>query len=150
MAALSKSIIKVSESEAIVRIAGKDTNPVTISLLTDLVAPTQVAGSAGTQNVTITGVQWAGEPGAIYKVDRNGTRIITPLADNGNFVDFMGTAFPPENTNATSDITVTIVNAAGAAVQGEIWLRLRKNAGYNSKVELERFGSYDDPTQVGS
>lgn len=128
MAALSKSIIKVSDTEAIVRIAGKDTAAVTINIATDILSTNQTV--SGTPTVTITGVQWAGEPGAIYKVDRNGTRIVTPLADNGNFIDFMGTAFPPENTNSTSNIDVTIVTAAGAAVQGELWLRLRKVSGY--------------------
>ena len=148
MAALAKSVLKLSESEAIVRIAGKDANPVTISLATDLLSTTQEI--VGTPTVNIIGVQWAGEPGAIYKIDRGGVRIVTPLADNGNFIDFMGTQFPPESTNATNDIVVTIVNAAGSSVQGELWLRLRKTSGYASKIELAQFGSYDNPNVVGS
>lgn len=130
MAALVKSILKVSDSEAIVRIAGSDSAPITIDLSTDLLTDTQEV--SGTPVVNITGVQWAGEPGAIYKVDRGGVRIVTPLADNGNFIDFLGTSFPPENTNSTSNIVVTIVDKVGAAVQGELWLRLRKVSGYVS------------------
>ena len=105
---------------------------------------------SGTPTASIIGAQWAGEPGAIYKIDRGGVRIMTPLADNGNLMDFMGTQFPPESTNATDDIVVTIVNAAGSSVQGELWLRLRKTSGYASKIELAQFGSYDNPNAVGS
>ena len=77
MAALAKSVLKLSESEAIVRIAGKDANPVTISLATDLLSTTQEI--VGTPTVNIIGVQWAGEPGAIYKIDRGGVRIVTQI-----------------------------------------------------------------------
>lgn len=148
MPALTKTITKLSESEAVVKIAGKDTAAVTISLATDLLSTTQEI--AGTPTATIIGVQWTGEPGAIYKVDRGGVRIITLLADNGNFIDFNGSWNPPDTINTSSDISVTIVDASGAATQGELWLRLRKNTGYASKIELAQFGSYDNPNVVGS
>ena len=59
--------------------------------------------------------------------------------------------FPPENTANTSDISVTISDAAGTAVkQGELWIRIRKVSGYASKIETAVYGVYDDLTQVGS
>jgi hypothetical protein len=224
MAALTKTIVKVSETEAVVKIAGSDTVASIINLTTDLLpyyntisgtgtvtigtgAKTVVgvgtsfatashvnakvytdagvyvgtietvtdathatlyangaAAIAGTtykiayatqvlvdtQSVSITAVQWAGEPGAIYKVDRNGVRIVTPLADNGNLIDMLGTYFPPDAINATYPISVTIVDKLGAAVQGEIWIKLRKNDGYAGKIETAIYGSYDNVLVSGS
>ena len=42
------------------------------------------------------------------------------------------------------------VAAGNAAVQGELWIRIRKVSGYTSKIETAQFGVYDDTTQVGS
>jgi hypothetical protein len=59
--------------------------------------------------------------------------------------------FPPESTANTSDISVTIADAAGtAAKQGELWIRVRKVSGYASKTETAQFGIYDNLTAVGS
>ena len=55
-----------------------------------------------------------------------------------------------ENTGNTSDISVTISTAAGAAIQGELWIRIRKVAGYASKIETAVYGIYDNTSQVGS
>ncbi len=102
-----------------------------------------------TPTVNIIGAQWAGEPGAIYKVNRGGTRVMSLLADNGNFMDFVE-LFPAEPTNNTQDISVTIVNASAAAVQGELWLRLRKVDGYAGKIETTLYGIYDNVLVTGS
>ena len=210
MAALTKTIIKASETEAVIKIAGSDTAAVIINLTTDLLPYANIIDGVGTvtigtgatsivgvgtsfntdvhvnakvyttagvyvgiiasvtdathatlaangavaiagttykiayatqviigsPSVSITAVQWAGEPGAIYKVDRNSVRIITPLADNGNLIDMMGTYFPPDNVNATYPISVTIVDKLAAAVQGEIWIKVRKNSVYDSRAVL--------------
>lgn len=126
---LTKTLQMVNETEAIVKVSGNSSTPVTISLASDILAPNQIV--SGTPVVTIIGFQWAGEPGAIYKIDRNSVRVASLLADNGNFMDFVE-LFPPENTNVSNDLTVTIVNSVGAAVQGEVWIRLRKVSGYIS------------------
>ena len=104
---------------------------------------------SGTPTAAIIGVQWAGEPGVVYRVSRAGTRVMTLLADNGNFMDFIE-LFPPDNVNATSDISVTITDAGGAAKQGELWLRLRKTDGFASKIETAQFGIYDNVLVQGS
>lgn len=150
MAALSKVVQLVTDTEAVVKISGKDTAPVTIDIAADILAANQIVYPVGgTPTATIIGFQWAGEPGAIYKIDRNTTRVASLLADNGNFMDFVE-LFPPENTQSTSNITVTIVNSAGASVQGEVWIRIRKVSGYASKTETAQFSIYDNLTQVGS
>lgn len=103
---------------------------------------------AGTPSVSLIGLQWGGEPGAIYRISRGGTRIATVLADNGNFMDFVE-LFPPDNVNATNDFSIVIQNASAAAVQGELWLRLRKNSGYQNKIETTTYGVYDNTRIVG-
>ena len=148
--ALVKTVQMVNDTEAIVKIAGigaTGAETSTISLSADILTSTQIV--SGTPNVTIIGFQWAGEPGAIYKINRGGVRVASLLADNGNFMDFIE-LFPSENTNATSNIDVQISTAAGAAIQGEVWLRLRKVSGYANKIETGLYSVYDDLTQVGS
>lgn len=58
--------------------------------------------------------------------------------------------FPSEPTQNTSDISVNILTAAAAAVQGEVWIRLRKIDGYVSKIETAQFGTYDNTLVQGS
>lgn len=99
--------------------------------------------------VNIIGFQWAGEPGAIYKINRGGVRVASLLADNGNFMDFVE-LFPAEPTNNTSDISVNITKSDGSAVQGEVWIRLRKVSGFAPKIETTVFGTYDNPLVAGS
>lgn len=105
--------------------------------------------TSGSPAANIIGFQWAGEPGAIYRINRGGVRVATLLADNGNFMDFVE-LFPPEATGNTSDISVNILTAAGAAIQGEVWIRLRKVDGFSSKIETTTFGTYDNTLVQGS
>ena len=62
----------------------------------------------------------------------------------------MGTYFPPDNINATYPISVTIVDKLAAAVQGEIWIKVRKNSGYYGKIETTQFGALDNELVYGS
>jgi hypothetical protein len=150
MAALLKAVQLVTDSEAIVKISGNDTAPAIIDIKTDILAANQIVYPVGGNVVAnIIGFQWAGEPGAIYKIDRNGVRVASLLADNGNFMDFVE-LFPSEPTENGSNISVTIVDKDGAAVQGEVWIRIRKVSGYASKTETAVYSVYDDLTQVGS
>ena len=134
---------------AIVKVSGSSTTPMVIDIAADILAQKQIVPSGATPTANIIGFQWAGEPGAIYKIERNGVRVASLLADNGNFMDFVE-LFPPENTANTSNITVTIQKADNSAVQGEVWLRIRKVSGYTSKIETAQFGIYDDLNAVGS
>lgn len=145
---LSKTILKLTESEVIAKVSGIGTETVTFDLGVDFLSTTQELVT--TPKVTIINVQWSGEPGGIIKIDRGGTRIMSLLHDNGNYMDFCGTLFPPESINDTDNIDVSIVDADGNAVQGELWLRLRKVDGFASKIETAIFGIYDDLNAVGS
>lgn len=124
---LIKAVQMVNATEAIVKVSGNSVTPMSIDIAADLLATGQTV--SGTPVVNILGFQWAGEPGAIYKIDRNNVRVASLLADNGNFMDFIE-LFPSENTQNTSNVSVTIVNSAGTAVQGEVWIRFRKVSGF--------------------
>jgi hypothetical protein len=150
MAALTKTLQLSTDSEAVVKISGSDTAAAVISITTDILSANQIVYPVGgTPVANIIGLQWSGEPGAIMRVSRGGVRVATLLSDNGNFMDFVE-LFPSEPTNNTSDISVVIQNASAAAVQGELWIRIRKASGYASKIETTVYGTYDNLTQVGS
>lgn len=141
--ALTKSILKLSESEVVVKVAGAG-GTVTIDLQTDLITPTQALEA--TQTVTITGVRWSGEMNNVLLIDRNNVRVLTLPTDVADYLAFDGQEMPPENTQATSDI---VIGQTGTG-QVELYLKLRKVSGYAPKIETAAFGPYDNPNVVGS
>jgi len=141
--AVTKTILKNTNNETIVKIAGT-ADGATIDLQTDLVATTQ-ATSGATQTVTIAGVQWVGLPNSTITITRNSVNVLTLPGGGADYMEFAAGNGFVDNTEATSDI---IVNIAGAEAQ--CYLILRKTGGYASKVETAVFGAYDDQTAVGS
>lgn len=141
--ALTKSILKLSESEVVVKVAGNG-GSATIDLQTDLLCATQALEA--TQTVTITAVRWQGENGNAFTVTRNGTRVLTLVTEQADYIAFDGQELPPENTEATSDIAIVSVGTGNA----ELYLKLRKVSGYAPKIETAAYGPYDDVNVVGS
>jgi len=141
--AVAKTFLKISENEAVIKIAGTGSTSV-ISLATDLLASTQTLNGA-IQTVDITGVTFSGENATLIQIVRNSVIVMTLPSSASNFYDFSGQMMPAENTQNTKDISVTISGG-----QGEVWIRVRKTTGYKSKIEYGLFGSYDDPTVTGS
>ena len=142
--ALTKTLLKLTETEAVVKVAGS-TGSTTIDLQTDILDPNQ-ATSGATQTVTITGVRWNGDLSNTLAINRNSVRVMTLVTDTADTVLFDGQELPPENTEATSDIEV--VQTGSGYV--ELYLKLRKVSGYAPKIETAQFGVYDDPNVVGS
>ena len=140
--AVTKTVLKVTENEAVVKVQGTGAAS-TISLATDILAPTQLVDGS-TQTVDILGIGWSGASGGVVQVSRNNVIVTTRLVDNSGFAEFGGQALPAENTQHTSDVVVTISGA-----QAECWLVLRKVGGYKSKVETSVYGQYDDVTKAG-
>lgn len=99
----------------------------------------------GTREVSITGLTWTGAPNGVITIDRNDVVITTLQANASGTIYFDGQSMVPDSVNSTQDITVTFSTAAG-----ELWLKLRKVAGYSSTVEYEKYGSYDDETRIGA
>lgn len=141
--AVVKTVLKNSESEAVVKVAGTADTAV-IALATDLLASSQ-ALDGSTQTVTINGVQWTGAEGGVITITRDSVVIMTIQTTASGALEMNGQMMSPDSINATDDISVAISGA-----QSECWLRLKKVSGYKSKVEDGFYGHYDDPTRVGA
>lgn len=141
--ALTKSILKLSESEVVVKVAGNG-GSATIDLQTDLLCATQALEA--TQTVTITGVRLSGELSNTVTITRNSTRILTLPTDTADYIAFDGQEMPPENTAATYDIVVDQVGTGYV----ELYVKMRKVSGYAPKIETAAFGPYDNVNVVGS
>lgn len=142
--AVTKTVLKASEAEAVVKVTGVNADTATITLDTDLLASSQEATS-GDQTVYITGMQWTGVVAGVATVKRNNVIVATLNAGASGALEMTGQMMIPDTTNATSDIVVEITGG-----QTEVWLRLKKVDGYRSKVEYGRYGSYDDTTAIGA
>jgi hypothetical protein len=141
--AVTKTILKNTNQETIVKIAGTAA-AATISLATDCLATTQ-ALNGGTQTVNITGFQFTGLATSTITISRNGTNITTVAAEGHDSIEFTaGNGFADTIAN-TSDIVVTIAGA-----EAQLYLTLRKVSGYATKVENATYGAYDDVTRVGA
>lgn len=147
---MSKQILRLTETEAVVKIVGSSAEIITLE--EDLLSPTQVLGSdidpdpehPPLQGITplkvgITCVQWATATNAT--IVRGGTTIFDlPLTGTLDLAQGRSAA---DYEEADQDITVT--NIGG----GTTILYLRKAGGYYSKEETEYFGQHDDITKVG-
>ena len=142
--AVTKTVLKASEAEAVVKITGAAGDTATISLAEDILAATQEAGN-GDQTVYISGLQWTGAVAGVATITRNSVIIATLNAGAAGALEMSGQMMIPDTTESTSDIVVTI-----AGGQTEVWLRLKKVDGYRTTVEYGKYGSYDDETIVGA
>lgn len=143
--AVVKTVLKKTQTEAVVKVQGTAA-AATIDLDVDLVASTEAAGTAGTQEVQITGVTWSGASSGVVTITRNSVTIMTLLCTGGpGHLDFTGEEMIPDSIENDQNIVVTISGA-----QAECWLRLRKSAGYNTKIQPEQFGIYDDQTSTSA
>jgi hypothetical protein len=142
--ALTKTIIRMAETETVVKVSG-DGGTATIDLQTDLLDSNQSLAGA-TQTVTMTAVRWGGELSNVLTLTRNSVRILTLPTDASDTMLFDGQEMPPENVNATHDIVVAQTGTGYV----ELYLKLRKVSGYAPKIETAQFGSKDDETVVGS
>lgn len=138
-----KTIVRKVHQEAVVKVAGTAA-AATIDLATDLVAAGQVA-TEGSQSVSIVGVSWSGAADGVITITRNSVVIMTLQSNSTNTLLFDGQTMPPDAINSTHNIVVTISGA-----QCECWLKLRKLSGYQTTVEPEQFGPYDNPSVAGS
>ena len=140
---MATSILKNTAQEVVVKVAGTAGSD-TISLATDILAPTQEL-DGGTQTVNIVGIAWMGAVGSSIQITRNSTVVMTMGSEAAALFDFTGQGMVPDTTENTSDLTVTITGT-----QAECWIRLRKVSGYKTKVEYATYGSYEDESRVGA
>jgi hypothetical protein len=141
--AVTKTILKNTNQETIVKIAGTAASA-TIDLQTDCLAATQ-ALDGETQTVNIAGFQFTGLASSTITIARNSVNVTTIAAEGHDSIEFIAGNGYAETTNNTSDIVVTIGGA-----EAQLYLTLRKIGGYATKVEPATYGAYDDETRVGA
>jgi hypothetical protein len=141
--ATTKSVLRLTESEAVVKVAGTAATEV-IDLQVDLLRSTEELTVGGTQRVSISGVQWTGSAAGVITIVRGGVTVMTLTAAAAGALEMNGQMMIPDSTENASDISVAISGG-----QAEVWLRLTKVDGYLSKIETSEFSVYDDITKVG-
>lgn len=112
----------------------------------ELLATNQVLDPNAEQfEVNITGVTWTGSADTTITIQRDNETIMTlPCSQAGNAIDFGGQQIPPDSTNNYADVYITSNGDA------QVYLTLRKKAGYLSTVEYATYGSYDDESILGT
>ena len=141
--AVVATVLRNTHQETIVKVAGTAaTAPIDISAA--IIAPGQALTSGGTPKVSIVGYVVSTLAGATVTVTRNGVNVITVPGGVNDVVRFNENGFM-DNIQEDQNIDVTIAGA-----EAQIYLILRKTAGYSTKIEPATFGAYDDETAVGS
>lgn len=139
--AVTKTVLKLAERDAVVKVAG-GAGSATITLATDLLKANE---QVGTPNVSISGVQWTGTTDAVVTLARNGVTIMTLNCGAAGALEMNGQTMIPDTIEADQDIDVTVTGTAA-----EVWIRLKKTSGYTSGSETSVYGQYDDPEVVGA
>lgn len=142
--AVTKTILKLTERDAVVKVAGT-AGSATIDLQTDLKRSNEVLAEGKTQKVSIFGVQWTGTVDAVVSIVRNGVTIMTLNCGAAGALEMTGQMMVPDHIEQESDLDVTVTGT-----QAEVWLRLRKEDGYQSMIETSEFSQYDNVNAVGS
>jgi hypothetical protein len=137
---MAKTILKKTPQKVAVKIHGSGVSE-TITLATDLLHATEVV--AGTPTVNIIGIHWTGAADGVATITRNNVRIATLLGATGGELLFGDTEFTDSVEN-TSNLVVATTS------QMEVWLLLRKQSGFSSKIETAEFSVYDNVNAVGS
>lgn len=139
--AVIKTILKKAKHEVVVKFANTtgSSQTSTFDLAVDALLSTEVI--EGTPKINIVEIVFSGLSGSNFTLTRNSVKIFSAVGDQPNQIIFSGFVDGQENT---SDINISC--------NGEIYvyLTLRKNAGFETKIETAQFGSYDDPTVRGS
>ena len=125
---MAKTVLRLTEKSASVKV----TDAVqTISLATDLLKASEAI--LGTPTVSIYRVYATGN----FDITRGGTLVVKSTSGQMMDLDFSQMECI-ENTNATSDIVIT------PATGVQVYVVLRKESGYESKIQPEQFGQYDN------
>ena len=132
--------LKNTNQESIIKLTGTDD---TCSFaLEDLTCNTQeTVGSS--QVVNIVAVNWVGEPGSQIVISRGGVIVLSLTGDQPQMFNFQGQGFV-DSTRNIFNFSIQIIGTAS------LYLTLRKESGWATKIETATFSIYDDVTQAGS
>jgi len=137
---MAKTILRKTPQKVVVKVYGSGVSE-TISLATDCLHTTEVVD--GTPAVNILALHWTGAAAGVATITRNSVVIATLLGAAGGELLFNDADFV-DNIENTSNIVVATTG------QMEVWLSLRKQSGYSSKIETAQFSVYDNTAVVGS
>ena len=133
---MAKTILRLTNKSALVKVSDAQT----IALATDLLLATEELDVVHVPSVSISRVFCTG--GAT--IVRNGVTIVANLPSVGS-MDLDLSQFEGKDVEgATSNIVIT--PQAGY----QVYVLLRKDAGYITKIQPEIFGSYDNPTSTSA
>lgn len=124
--AVTKTIIKLSNTEAVIRISGVAGDTATIILDSDLLLPLEYLNNDPIQ-VNIGAVYSSGITGGYASLIRNNVTILNVANKSLNSVDLLGEPFVPDSINNTSNIVVTITGQ-----QSQVYIYLKKVSGFTS------------------
>lgn len=139
---MSKAFLRKTDSKVSVKLYGTSLNE-TISFA-DLVATGRdQLISGGTPKANVIAMWWTGAAGVTITIKRNNVEIVTLLTDASNSFDFEDTHFVDTINN---DYPI-VVTSDGLC---QVYMQIRKIAGYETFIETAAYGSYDDETKVGA
>jgi len=142
--AMTITTLRNTNQETVIHFASTLVESGTITIA-DLTATASQARNSDAPVVDI--VKWtiSGELTSSVTITRNSKLVIAGAPENAPYMENNAWGIPL-NIENTSNIVIN--NLVEKAVTGIIVLR--KQAGWSTKFEPATFGSYDDPTQVGS
>jgi len=153
--ALAVYIVKNTNKETVISCSGaNDTVSLAISGIASADQQLGATGAAGATGpvVSVATVISSGTLGSSVSLRRGATGatghlVFSGAPENAPVIQFNQYGFM-ENGQNNKDILVTHGGATGALAT--TWVVLHKQDGFYSKVEYEKYGSYDDETIVGA
>lgn len=143
MAAVRTTIIRNTNYETIIKYEGSSSDTAATIDISTLASAGQ-ARNSDTPTVNIVKLIASGLLTSGVLITRNGINILAAAPENAPVIDLTQNAISDSLQN-TQNIVVT---CSGAASTG--YIVLRKLLGWDSKVEYEKYGAYDDETRVGA
>lgn len=137
---MAKTILRKTGAKVAVKLHGNNLGE-TITLNSDCLLSSE--SIVGTPTVNILSMHWCGAPDAYATITRNSVKIAILHSGSSGEITFYDTEFTDTIEN-TSNIVVTSTG------EMQVWILLRKVAGYSSKIETAEFSVYDDTNAVGS
>lgn len=135
--AATKTVLRVSNNRAIVRVVGTAAADTATIAFADLVGSGDALTVGGTPRANIA------------RVKTSSANSITLVRNTTTVATFFGSDAIEESDWVISDVNDQAIVVTFVGGPGMVIIELAKIAGYSPKEESAQFGAYDDPTAVG-
>lgn len=142
--AVNFTTIKNTNLETIIHFESPATIQNGTITIANLASATQVRNS-DTPKVNIVRLVATGEDGSTLLIQRNVKSVLVCAPENAPMIDLPSFGI---SDNQQNDQDIVLQNQTAKQISG--YITLRKVQGWSDKVETATFGSYDNPTVVGS